>query len=652
MNTGGLKGGQRVGGEQGTGRRARVHEGPIPQSEVEQATFGFAEPKWFSAAAGTLGGGLLFLAGSPGSGRRTAALNLLLRHCRDAGSLRALDSTTVLDRWRPSRSGGYLMEGLLPDRLTAGLLGHLRSLLREAEAVMVIVLPDDPELLRGLGKNLHLRPVDCQPPPPESVFEARFEAEVPPPAERERLLSALEPGLLDELLVPSLMPAEVVELVAAVVAADGDRAALGDLRERLSYRAEDEVPELIRTLREDAYGLAFLLAVCVFEGLDQRVVREEADRLLELADGRLTARIPAKEGDEGGQEERDNPAFVFRRSLTDLLRAVGAKPGAREIRTDGGYAHVVEAVTFIRHQQAEAVLRHVWREYGPLSDLLVGWLADVDGRRTELTQPVGRVMGLAARWGGGRQALEHIGKLAASERGSSRRIAAHALGLAAEDPVLATEVWHRLSMWSRRRDPYLRATVAHACGDTFGQSRPEAALRLLGEVAFGTGSGAEDAVVSAAVGTALAQLFYAGEEQRVFEQLARWAADPPNGAASLLAVFPALLASPRWFQRELAARTETSERIVDMVRASLNSAETFDATSRVLLRWCSDARWDEDLTCAVEHLVHALANPLDHGAFRFFVDLDRDDQSGTSRLVGQDIAQKALTRWRRGRTQA
>ncbi|NEE26213.1 hypothetical protein G3M53_12165, partial [Streptomyces sp. SID7982] len=127
-----------------------------------------------------------------------------------------------------------------------------------------------------------------------------------------------------DLLVPELVPAEVVELVTAIVEADGDPDALGDVRARLSYRAEQEVPEIIAKLRGDPDALAFLLSVCVFERVDHRIVREEADRLLELSQGRLTAMLPAVDGQGAEKAERPNPDFVFRRSLTELLHAVRA----------------------------------------------------------------------------------------------------------------------------------------------------------------------------------------------------------------------------------------------------------------------------------------------------------------------------------------
>ncbi|MET8826840.1 hypothetical protein ABZX40_04295 [Streptomyces sp. NPDC004610] len=661
INNGSVHGGQGVRNGPGDERRAageargtRVREGPIPETEVSAAGFGFARPAWFPAALAELERGVLFLAGRPGSGRRTAALNLLRECGGDGAPLRALDGVTELDRWRPtdSTARGYLMDGLFPSRpLGPGVLGHLRFLLQEAGSRMVIVLPDDTALLRRLEQDLHVRPVGCEPPPPSQVFGARFAAVVPDQRERERLLAALTGEELGELLAPELVPAEVAELIDAIVAADGEAKALGDLRARLSYRAEREVPELVAALREDPEALAFLLTVCVYEGLDHRIVRSEAERLLQLSEGRLDALLPATDPQGGEKAERPNPDFVFRRSLTELLRSVHAIQQPREIRAQGAYAHAVEPVVFIRYGQAEAVLRHVWREYGRLSELLVRWLRDVR-RDSELTLPVGRVMGLAASWGGGRRALHHIEALADSERTTGRVIAAHALGIAAEDPVLAAEVRYRIESWSGVVDSRLRTTVAFACGAEFGLSRPGLALRLLHRlVRRAVSDGDPDAAdgrgdpVLHAVRAAVQRLFRAGHERRVFHWLADMVDSDEDPAEYARVLISDLLFHRRWFQRQLADGTEDGILITRMIQGALNSDSTFQTTCRALLGWADVARWDSTLFRAVETLFDELESGMRKGEFRLFVEMNREAAEG---WAGLRSARSALSDWRSG----
>jgi hypothetical protein len=657
INTGSVHGGQRVhNGPADEGRRprtGRVREGPVPEAEVQAAAFGFARPDWFDAALEELDHGPLFLAGRPGSGRRTAALNLLRVSCGEGAPLRALDGVTELDRWQPTdiSARGYLMDGLFPSRpLGPAVLGHVSWLLKRAGARMVIMLPDDAALLRGLEHDLHVRPTLCVPPVPAKVFGSCFEALVPDQHERERLLSALSPSHeLGDLLVPELVPAEVVELVTAIVTADGDPNALGDLGARLSYRAEQEVPELIERLRGDPEALAFLLATCVYEGLDHRLVKEEADRLLRLSQGRLTVALPGTGPQGSEQVERPNPDFVFRRSLTELLQAVRAVRKEREIRTEHTYTHGVEAVVFVRHRQAEAVLRHVWREYGQLAELLVEWLRDVHPS-VELTLPVGEFMGAAAKWGGGRRALRHIRSLAQSERVTSRVVAANALGIAAEDPSLVAEVRYHLHRWSRAADYRLRTTVAYACGVEFGLSRPDLALDLLQTLLFGAPGRqgeerqAGDDRVLLAVRVSVQSLFQAGHEAKVFGRLLEWLGAEQRDE-QVLTLFDQLLQTPWWFLRELAERTEESLLIVETVRRALSVKGSFDATCAALLRWADWGRWDETVYRAVENLFLALAHSMRRGEFRLFVEMD---EKGTDGWAGLETARTALSRWRAG----
>jgi hypothetical protein len=658
VNAGSVHGGQRVHNTSASGghapRRGRVREGPIPEAEARAAEFGFARPGWFDEALRILERGPLFLAGRAGSGRRTTALNLLRVSCGKEAPLRALDSVVELDRWQPTDASarGYLMDGLFPSRpLGPGVLGHVRELLEGVRARMVIVLPDDTELLRRLEQDLHVTPMMCVPPPPAMVFGSYFEAVVEEQRERERLLSALEGRHdLGDLLAPELVPADVVELVTAIVAAGGDPEALGDLEARLGYRAEQEVPDLVARLRGDPDALAFLLAACVFEGLDHRLVREEADRLLTLSQGRLAAMLPGTGAEGDAKIERPNPEFVFRRSLTELLHAVRAVRQERRIHTAGAYAHSVEAIAFVRHRQAEAVLRYVWREYGQLSELLVEWLRQMD-RAEELTSAAGRFMGNAAKWGGGRRALRHIQVLAGSERVNNRLIAANALGIAAQDPVLVAEVRYRLDGWSRAASSQRRTTVAYACGSEFGISRPDHALRLLRTLLLGVrdrsaGEGADgNDQVLAAVRVAIMSLFQAGHETEVFGRLVAWLEEERCDTDQVLALFGHVLRSPQWFVRRLAAWGPDATAIVDMTRRALNSDEVFETTCPELLDWAEWGQWDDLSRRAVENLFAALAGAMRRGELRLFVELQ---ERGTDGWAGQHAARTALDRWRSG----
>ncbi|MFJ1792708.1 hypothetical protein [Kitasatospora griseola] len=647
INTGAVHGGQRVENSAAAGggaRRVEAHEGPIPAQETLDARFGFAEPDWFPRALAELGTGILFLAGESGSGRRTAALNLLYRHSGKSLDLRALDSGVDLSSWKPARGGarGYLVNGLLSHRpLGPGVLANLRDKLKAADARMVIVLPDEPTVVRRLTRDLHVEPVRCTPPKPGAVFDARLRATVPSDLRRERLKAELGKAL-DELLADDLMPFQVAELVAELADSEDDRPAPEALRERLSYLAEDEVPELLDRLRDDPDGLAFLLAISVFEGLDHRVVQEEAAELLALADGRLDAVLIGSDG-KAEPVTRPNPRFVLRRPLEELLRIVRAECRPPEIRSTSGFDYTVEPVHFTRHRQGETVLRHLWRQYNGSSRLLTEWMDTTRGRDGDQAERVGRVMGLAAGWGGGRRALQHIQELAASERAKSRTAAAYALGIAAQDPVLASEVKYRLNRWSYQAGEHLRWTTAYACGTDFGLARPDVALAMLNRCH--RGQDGKEAGVAVEVRRALSRLFTGGNQDSVFRAVAGWARESDSDTELALQIFPELMRRDAgWFAQQLTTRTEHTEAVLGLVRRLLDEDRHFDTMCGTVLGWCHTAAWADWLRPAVETLLSALAQDMRHGVLALFVEIDRYDGD----LVGRHIARHALENWRRG----
>ncbi|MFJ9448147.1 hypothetical protein ACIRRH_40985 [Kitasatospora sp. NPDC101235] len=653
INTGSVHGDQRVensaaGAALGGGERVEAQDGPISWPEILAAQTGFAEPDCFPEALRTLGTRLLFLTGEPGTGRRTTAINLLVESSGKSMVLRALDSDSDLSSWRPTHSEarGYLVHGLSPAvRLGPAAVAKLRQRLEDAQAFMVVMLPYDANRLRGVVRDLDLSPVRYAPPPPRAVFDARLEAVVPDAGRRQALLARLEADL-DELLAPELMPAQVAELVDEVSRAGDEGPDPADLGQRLSFLAETEVPDLLKELREDPDALAFLLVTSVLEGLDYRIVRDETDRLLKLADGRLDAVLrPSVDGD--GQAPRPNPTFVLRRSLDELLATIRAERLPGEVLVARDFTYTVEPVRFKRHRQAETVLRYVWRQYGDVSGLLTEWMDNVSGTDRELAEPMGRMVGLAAGWGGGRRALQRIHDLAKSDRAQSRRMAAYALGIAAQDPLLASEVKHRLGDWSVAGGSRLRSTVAHACGRDFGASRPELAVSLLRRCY--RGEEGEERVVARSVAESLSRLFSDGRQPVVFRQLMRWADRPGKDAGFALEIFSRLLWYPSWFGQQLRTETEFTDGVMTAIRRALNDDQLFGPTCDGLLHWCLTATSDESLRAVVETLLTALAQDMRPGELRLLVEIDRSDAPD---LVGRDIAHRALEAWRRGEPQS
>ncbi|MFD4657854.1 hypothetical protein ACFWP2_19750 [Kitasatospora sp. NPDC058444] len=631
INTGSVHGDQHILNEHAAHREAHcVHtrSSPIPPAELAEAQSGFAEPDWFADAEASPGTRLLFLTGQPGTGRRTAALNLLLRRSRPSSTVWAVDGDTDLSSWRPESvaAGGYLLDDWrAPRALRPGTMHRLQQTLDGADAYLVILASDSPELIRRLANHLRVSLFRHCPPAPKAVFAARLSAAVPDPDKRCRLLAGLEPGLLDSLLVPDLLPAEAAELATAVATSEGEPLTHGGLQERLDVLADGEAPRIIAESRGNPHALALLLAACVFEGLDHRVVQEQAERLLGIVDGAL--RTGPEDGGDGRRRLRADPRLALGRPLEDLLHIVRAERVPQVPRTGPPRPQTPEPVRFTRRRQGNAVLRHIWREYSGLATALTTWLEHV-ADTAELTAAAGRTLGLAAGWSLGPRALRRIGVLAASERDADRAIAAHALSAAATDPALTEKVKSSLEQWSWSRDPRLRVTLAHVCGTSFGLVRPDLAVELLLRVAQGPG-GETSLVVQRAVRPSLVGLFAAGNQSTVVRHLTSRLRRSEGDAELVLRLFPHLLAEASWFHREILAEGEWMQPVIELIRRSLEHDGVFDLTCRHLARWChptSAAPQNE----AAEILFRELARYRGRGTRRLFAVLARNGQSSVS----------------------
>ncbi|NJQ17106.1 hypothetical protein [Streptomyces bohaiensis] len=654
INTGALHGDQRVVNDSATstpGSLPETYAEPVTAREISEALHGFTRPAWFASALRALDDRVLFLVGRQGSGRRTAALNLLHDHRGPSFDLRVLDGDTDLASWRPiDKAHGYLVPGLTPRRMTPdqclgrSTLATLRRRLAEADARMVVVLPDQPHLVRPFTRQLDVKPIRCQPPPTREVFTSVLAAEIPDEAERRHLVERAGPTLVEELLDADLTPVDVTELVGVLVNAGEDGPDPDEVLDRLSFLAHDEVPELLAAVREQPDALAFLLSACVFEGEDHRVIREEADRLLLVAGDRLHHVLhpwaePPAEGRQSTEPEA-NPAFVLRRSLDDLLRLTGAHCGEPEIRQAPGYGYTVEPVRFVRTGQGAALLRHLWRQYSGIAPLLTTWLSDVP-EGSDLTVPVGNVMGRAVIWGSGRHALEHVRELARSDRDGHRRIAAYALATAAESPLRRSEITHFLRHWSWGGGWRLRTTAALTCGTSFGAHRPDLAVRLLGTCYRGREG--DERPVAAAVVWSLDTIFAGGAEEIVITNLTEWHTEGGRARAKAADLLPVLLVRHSWFCHQLRTGGDFRDAVIDLVHLALAEDRTFDATADHLLRWCRAATRDQHVNTAVTTLLTAFSHRLDRGVLRLFRRIDRDDTADPS---ARRIAHRALQRWR------
>lgn len=632
-------------------------EGAISAEQIRLAMTGFAQPTWFDTALGLLGGRLLFLAGEPGSGRRTAALNLLRRHTTTF-DLRAVDSDVDLAAWRAgtTTARGYLVDRLLETRLLEldiMALDHVRAELNRIDACMVVVVDGrSPRVFQHVDEVLNAAPVRAVPPPPRTVLDAQLDSVLLGSERRQRVLAALPPGLLTEILPPGLGPAQVVEVAAEIARfADGELDAT-EIREHLSFRAAERAPQLLSSLSDNADDLALLLATSVFEHFDHTLVEEEAVRLLEIARGRLDKPPTGGSPDAGTDATAARPPFVFQRSRQERFAAVGARRAPEQVRAASTYSYLVRPVAFTRHLQGRAVLEHVWREHREAGELLVDWLKETpEGQRRG--DRAGFILGQLARWSSGHRALGPVGDLADSTKAGDWRMAARALGSAAADPVLISMIKSRLRDWSRGTSASRRCVVALTCATEFGLARPETALTLLRECASGQDpSGA----VQSAVRRALSALFTEpGNRTLVRDALLDWSGGTGPARVTACAAPVHLLRTAavsveagEWWSSHLLGihpgpgPSDEPHPTLTLIRRALNEPDTYEPMRTALLQWQQRSLTSPHRARAVERLTDALAHHLRGGVFRLFTDLERAYPA-----PGSHRAAQALADWRK-----
>ncbi|MEV5239630.1 hypothetical protein AB0K89_11035 [Streptomyces cinnamoneus] len=662
-----VHGGQHVDNHEGgasgpwaSGSAVERREGDIPADSILLAGQGFAEPVWYPSALARLDSRLLFLTGSAGSGRRTAALNLLHRHT-GGFALRAVDSDVDLATWTATTdtARGYLVDGLLETRvlaLDALALDSLRARLRDADARMVLITTDAPHVVAHLRGLLDRPPVHAVPPPPRDVLTAQLTSVLLSSERTDAALAGLPPGLLDDILTPGLGPAQVVEIAGEVVRAVTGEAPAAGIRERLSIHADDHAPQMLRRLHDSPDDLALLLATCVFEQFDQTVVEDEARRLKELADGRLDS-DSAPDGQEAEADRRPNPAFVLRRSLKDRLEAIEACRTQPEVRQASAYGCTVVPVAFTRHLQGRAVLKHVWEEHHDARGLLVEWLRQTPESHGRGAR-AGFVLGQLARWSSGHQALRPVEQFVDSDRPADWRMAARALGAASADPVLVGAIKSRLRGWSGTAGESRRCTVALTCATEFGLARPETALKLLHATV--TTRADDSAAVESATRRALVTLFAETTVRpRVLSALDRWAGEAGAARRTACAAVAQMVKAAAtirepgkwWSDHLLTDRTpdgnpSASPVGLTLIRRALMEQTSYASMRDALLVWQDRAVGDPHGALAFEHLVHRLAPHLHGGVFRLFTDLECAVSA-----PGAERAARALAEWRQGVSQ-
>ncbi|MFF5764550.1 hypothetical protein ACFY8F_18690 [Streptomyces tanashiensis] len=512
---------------EGTIAKPRFREGPYPPEEVDDRLRDFVVPPSYALCREVLEGRrVLLLRGESGSGMSTAAF-ALLREVTGDGRIVGLDSSIDLTGWTPSSTGGYVVQGIVPEageRLDEVALNQLTGHLRAKDAYLVVIVNRMIALPRAIGSW-------CRPhiaPSPRDVARSRLKGLADAGTlSAEQLREAA--GLLDlpsfkEYLADGRPPVVGVDGAEELSEVAAGRRTLQEAADNLRIGTAEEAGKLLDTVRRSVDDLALTAAVALLEEQDRSVVERFAARLRPLIGARGTQPPPEEASDD-----------LLGRDIGDRLAKVEARLLPRTAGTSRGYRYWSEPVVFRGKHLAEQVLRRLWLDYEGFSDVLVAWIGElpyepgvdrVAGRR------IGQVLCLAS----GSDVLRQLDVFASSRRSWHRRLAAHALGEAVQDTVLSAAVRAQLRQWSRLKEVEKRCTVAETCAGSLGLALPEFALGLLSTVLDGRGEPLDDDV-SKAVSAALGVLLTEGaNRERVVGRLTDWLGEQPETARRTYAV--------------------------------------------------------------------------------------------------------------------
>ncbi|MCK8677139.1 hypothetical protein [Streptomyces lichenis] len=605
--------------------------GPVRARDLAVRRRRFVRPAAFDAGLSVLETGVLLLAGAPGTGRFTTALNLLAEGHADP-RLCQVDGAVDLARWQPSRDrvDGYLV--MAPSRsldLRPWELARLEDRLARAEARMVVVVPRSPGQSGPPRADFSAQVVHHEPPDSAAVFGAHLADLCPARDRRERLLRSLGAEFTSALLPAGLPPryaARAAEAVVRLSAGGGASHAIvaADL-------ARAEASALMARADGDPEVLSLVLALCVFGGLDRAVIEDRAGALLTLVsverqrtdDGRSSTSAPADTGGSG------------RRPLPELFRSVGAGCGPPESGRSGG------ATGFFWPAVADGVWDAVCGEYAGLLPVLHAWLGGT-GTDAEAVDRAGRAAArIAVRTGG--RTLELLGGPALFTSPGSVLVAAHALGAATLDPASAESAYRVLRKWSEDPGTAPRTAVAYACRSGTGGLPAGRALVLLHRLTAGPYGGA--ALAPAVVDTVVERFATGGDADRtsIVHDLADWARGEDSAALVAALAVPALLEAGRdWFRARLLADRPTRECVGELVGHALDETAGHGPMRAALLAWCGEAARTGQGADALDELFGQLLETGRPGFLLLLLWFGRSEDT----TPGKDLAERHLKTWR------
>jgi hypothetical protein len=572
-------------------RLPRLHTvGPLPTAELNYLAETFAPNRRYDELCAQLTARrVLVLRGRPGTGRRTAALRMLMQVGPKASEVIALDpgteSADFADHVQPG--GAYVVVDPITTQDSPLRDIHLNAIRRRlGDDGLFVVVAAHGTVMEEVTAH------DWQPLPAADITRAHLLHAIQGPAadgpagdaaaaDKLRRLLELEPTVRYLSAGPS--PTEAADFARLLVEYAAGRCDDEELS-RYGRRSAEEIASRWFSEDQPSGGAplrdkAFLISLAVFDGLPYPLVAELGDllyiRLRTVEEPDRTAGYP-----------------VFGSPPEDRLRLARAQEHDEE--TDTAWGRLPERIVAFQNDSLWSIaLRHVWTSHPAVRKPMLAWLDTlVTDRRTFVRLRAAVASGVLAAADFGYAFDSFLNQWGSSPRPMQRQLAAWALYTAAEHGM-DTAVRRLLSDWSSRHHLARRWTVARSYALLGGATAPSA-LRDIGRMA--ATEPPPDSALQSALEQALEALLQGPAAVTILERLVQWHAS--RSPLRELAVAGFLRGARRrhravsneattWPSLLWLAEHDAHARryAVVMWRALLDSRSSRDAARDELVRW-------------------------------------------------------------------
>lgn len=515
----------------GEGRSRLRPVGPVPVQELRRLETTFAPTRGYDEACAKLAEArVLVLRGRQGTGRRTAALRMLIHAGRRQGEVIALDPGTepaeFADHIRPGAAHLVVDPPTGGDRPLRDVHMHaVRKRIADSGGLFIAVTSPDTVVDGAVT-------VDWTPPPAADVVRAHLTAHLTTrPAARPTRTSHSDdtgPGahsaqdrvseecarLLDleetrNYLRERPTPGEAADFARLLAAHADGRAGTDALAVYGRSSAEALADTWFSPTGPDLRDKAFLISLAAFDGSPYPLVAEFGDALFR--------NMQSVEGPDG---PGGHPVFGTSRSARLAL----ARAHERDRKTDTPWGALPERVVAFENSGAwAAVLEHVWMSHPAARLPMLEWLDTLASDSRAVVRLRGAVVaGVLACADFGYAFDRLIARWASSDRLMERQLAAWSLYTAAArgmDMVIR----RLLSDWSRQGSQGRRWTAVRTYA-LLGDASASTALREIARMAS-TGTTPDQALWSALVQT-VETLLQGPAQNESLAALTQWGQSP------------------------------------------------------------------------------------------------------------------------------